>query len=288
VSVGFDPGAARQPVNRWIVGELVKTAREVTAALEACAFDDAAAGLYRFAWNVYCDWYLELAKPVLQGADESDKAETKGIAAWVFETMLKLLHPVMPFITEELWGQTGERSGMLITTPWPELSESWIDPAAEAEMALVIGTIGVGRALRSELNVPPAARPPLLVIEADVRQRRILVANGAVIGQMLRVSGLAFDAAADAGAVPYLAEGAAFALPVADFIDLAAERARLAKEIAGRASDIDRANRKLGNADFIARAPEEVVVENRERLAESVAAKAKLEAALARLEALRP
>ena len=199
---GFDPGAAREPINRWIAGETVKTAKAVTAALDACAFDDAAAALYRFVWNVYCDWYLELAKPVLQGTDESGKAETRAMAAWVLETVLALLHPIMPFITEDLWGQIGDRSAMLICSPWPDLPETWIDHGAEAEMALVTGAIGVGRALRSELNVPPAARPPLLVVEADAGQRRILEANSAVISQMLRVSHLAFDAAADAGAVP--------------------------------------------------------------------------------------
>jgi valyl-tRNA synthetase len=284
---GFDPGAAAAPVNRWIAGETAKAARAVTAALEACAFDDAALALYRFVWNVYCDWYLELAKPVLQGTDEAGKAETRAMAAFVLETVLKLLHPVMPFVTEELWGRTGERAGMLIGAPWPDLDEAWVDPAAEAEVGLVIGAIGAGRALRSELNVPPAARPPLLVTEADDRQRQILAANAAVIGQMLRVAGLKFAAAAEPGAVPYLADGAAFALPVAEFIDLAAERARLVKEIAARGADIERARRKLGNADFIARAPVEVVEENRERLAESEAAKVKLEGALARLEALQ-
>ncbi|HXV00803.1 MAG TPA: valine--tRNA ligase [Caulobacteraceae bacterium] len=284
---GFDPGAASAPVNRWIAGETVKTARAVTTALEACAFDDAASALYRFVWNVYCDWYLELAKPVLQGTDEAGKTETRAMAAFVLETVLKLLHPVMPFITEELWGQTAARAGMLIGASWPNLDDAWIDSAAEAEMDLVIGAIGSGRALRSELNVPPAARPTLLVTEADARQREVLQANTAVIGQMLRVAGLEFEATAGPGAVPYLAGGAAFALPVAEFIDLAAERSRLTKEIAARGADIERLSRKLANADFIARAPSEVVEENRERLTESEAVKVKLELALARLAALQ-
>jgi valyl-tRNA synthetase len=283
---GFDPGGAGEPLNRWIRGETVKAATAVTAALEACAFDDAAGALYRFIWNVYCDWYLELAKPILQGTDEEGKWEIRAMAAWVFEVILKLLHPVMPFVTEDLWGRTSSGSGLLISAPWPDLPPAWIDGAAESDMALVVGVIGAGRALRSELNVPPAARPPLLVTEAGARQRTVLEANRAVIGQMLRVSGLQFEARAEAGAVPYQAEGAAFALPVAEFIDLAAERARLAKEISGHGADIDRATKKLANADFLARAPEEVVAESRERLLESEAAKLRLEAALARLDAL--
>jgi len=286
LSAVFDPGAAREPVNRWIRGETVKAARQVTEALETCGFDAAAGALYRFVWNVFCDWHLEFAKPVLQGADEDAKTETRAMTAWVLETILKLLHPVMPFVTEELWDKTAERPGMLVTARWPDLPEAWIDEDAARDMALVIETIAAGRAVRSELNVPLSARPPLLVTHADQRQRAALEANSAVIGQMLRVSGLVFDSAAAAGSVPYVAEGAALALPVAEHIDLAAERGRLVKEIQGHASDIERAAKKLANADFLARAPEEVVEENRERLAESEATKARLEAALARLEAV--
>jgi valyl-tRNA synthetase len=151
-------------------------------------------------------------------------------------------------------------------------------------MALVIGAITEGRSVRAELNVPPSARPPLLVVETGARERRVLQENAETIGQLLRVSGLRFDAAADAGAVPYIVEGASLALPVAEFIDLAAERTRLAKELAALASDIDRTAKKLANADFVARAPEEVVEENRERLADAEAARARLDGALKRLE----
>jgi valyl-tRNA synthetase len=201
---------------------------------------------------------------------------------------LKLLHPIMPIMTEELWEKTGldgpPRDSMLITARWPKLPDAYADSEAEAAMALVIATIAEGRSVRSELNVPVAAKPELLVIEADPRRRLILETNAAAIMQMLRVSALKFDAAAEAGAIPYLAEGAAFALPVAEFIDLAAERARLAKEIATLTADIGRTAGKLANADFVARAPEEVVEENRERLAEAENSKARLEAALKRLE----
>jgi valyl-tRNA synthetase len=280
----FDPGAAEGPINRWIIGEVVKTAGQVTEALDACAFDAAASALYRFIWNVYCDWYLEFAKPILQGTDEGAKTETRAAAAWVLETILKLLHPVMPFITEELWGKTAERGEMLICARWPELPGAWIDEEVAADMALVVGAIASGRAIRSELNVPLSARPPLIVSQASPRQKEVLAANEAAIAMMLRVSGLSFEGAA--GAVPYVAEGAAFALPIAQHIDLAAERTRLGKEIAGHAADIERTSKKLGNADFLARAPEEVVEENRERLAESRSTKDRLEAALARLESV--
>jgi len=285
---GFDPASVQAPLSRWIRGETLKTAETVTAALNACAFDEAAGALYRFVWNVFCDWHVELAKPILGGADEAAKAETRAMTAWTLDVILKLLHPIMPFITEALWEATAEegppRDSLLISAPWPDLPETYADPEAEAEMALVIGAISEGRSVRSELNVPPSARPPLLVTEADARRRRILGDNASAIGQMLRIAEIRFDAAAAPGAVPFLAEGAAFALPVADHIDLAAERARLAKEVASLAGDIARTTGKLANADFVARAPEEVVEENRERLAEAQTAKARLEAALKRLE----
>jgi valyl-tRNA synthetase len=286
---GFDPAGVSHVLNRWIRGETLKTAAAVTEALEGAAFDEAATLLYRFVWNVFCDWYLELAKPVLAGG-RAAAAETRAMTAWTLDLLLKLLHPIMPFMTEELWEKTAAdgppRDSMLITAPWPDLPDAYADEAAAAEMALVIAAISEGRSVRAELNVPPAARPPLLVTEAGPRERRILQENAEAIRQLLRVGDIRFDAAADAGAVPYLAEGASFALPVAEFIDLAAERARLAKEVAALAGDIDRTAKKLANPDFVARAPEEVVDENRERLADAEAAKGRLEAALRRLDSV--
>jgi valyl-tRNA synthetase len=281
---GFDPASVKLTINRWIRGEAVKASAEVTRALEACEFDDAAAALYRFVWNVFCDWCLELAKPVLDGSDEAAKAETRATVAWVLETALRLMHPVTPFITEELWGQLGGE-GMLISARWPELPKSWIDPEAAAEIELVIDAVTEGRSVRSELNVPPGAKPELIVVEADPRQAEVLKSNAALIATTLRVEGLRFEREAPKGSVPYVVQGATLALPVAAFIDVATERARLAKEIKALEADIERTAKKLANADFLARAPEEVVEENRERLAEAEAAKAKLVAALARLEA---
>jgi valyl-tRNA synthetase len=271
-------------LNRWIRSEAVRTAHEVTRGLEACAFDEAAGALYRFIWNVLCDWYVELAKPVLNGTDEAAKAETRAMAAWVLDVSLTLLHPIMPFLTEELWGQTGGE-GMLMTRSWPQPPAALIDPDAQAEIDLIIDTVAGGRSVRSELNVPPSAKPDLFVLDADERQRRILEADSALISTTLRVGGVRFDAAPH-GAIPYVVQGVTAALPVADFIDLQAERARLGKEIGVLTGDIDRTVKKLANPDFVARAPEEVVEENRERLAEAEAARSKLRAALQRLEAV--
>jgi valyl-tRNA synthetase len=286
---GFDPGAARGVVNRWIRGETVKAWRQVTLALEGCAFDEAAGTLYRFIWNLYCDWYVEFAKPILQGDDEAAKAETRAMTAWVLDVILKLLHPISPFLTEELWAQTapaGGRERLLIAEHWPDLPDAWLDADADAEMGLVIASVAEGRSLRAELNVPPGARPDLVVVAPSPEQRRAIEANAPVIAHTLRCGAIIFSHALPPGAVPYVAAGATFALAVGSVIDLPAERTRLAKEIAARAADVEKTARKLSNPDFVSRAPVEVVEENRERLAEAESARKRLSAMLERLSAL--
>jgi valyl-tRNA synthetase len=287
---GFDPSTVRQPINKWIRGETVKTAAEVTRALEAPAFSDAADALYRFIWNVFCDWYVELAKPILNGDDAEAKAETRATAAWALDVILKLLHPVMPFITEELWDKTAEfgapREGMLIVEKWPELPESWIDADAEAEIGWLVETVGEIRSIRAEMNVPPGAKPPLSVIGAGPETKARLARHRDLLLSLARLDSAREADAAPTGSVPIVLGEATGALAIAEFIDLSAEKARLAKEIAGHVGEIEKTGKKLSNPDFLARAKEEVVEENRERLAEAEAAKAKLEAALARLEAV--
>jgi len=288
---GFDPAGVKNALNRWIVGETVRAAHGVTKALEDCGFDGAANGLYRFIWNTFCDWYIELAKPLLNGEDEAAKAETQATIGWALDVILKLLHPIMPFLTEELWAQTADLGalrgeGMLITAQWPKLADSLIDPDADAEIGLIVAAVSEGRSVRAELNVPHSAKPSLLVIEATGEQREVFRTHASVIAQTLRVADVQFVEQAPQGAIPFVVNGATLALPVAEFIDLTAERARLAKEIAGHASDIAHVMKKLGNPAFVANAKEEVVEENRERLAESETAKAKLEHALSLLEAV--
>ncbi|HWA63916.1 MAG TPA: valine--tRNA ligase [Caulobacteraceae bacterium] len=287
---GFDPAGVRQTVNRWIRGETLKAARTVTAAIEGCRFDEAANGLYRFIWNVFCDWYIELAKPILNGSDEAARAETRATAAWTLDVILKLLHPVMPFLTEELWAQTADagaaRGDMLMVEAWPELPDSYADAEAEAEIGWLVDLITEIRQVRAEMNVPPSARAPLTLTGAAAPTRERLARHRDLITSLARLGDLAEAETAPAGAVPFVIGEATGALAIAEFVDLAAERARLAKEIAGHAADIDKTARKLANPDFVARAPEEVVEENRERLADAEHAKARLEAALKRLEAV--
>ena len=202
----FDPALAKSAPNRWIRGEIATTAKAVTAALDACAFDDAASHLYRFIWNVFCDWNVEFAKPVLAGNDDKARVETRAMTAWVLDIILRFLHPVMPFITEALWEQTGGE-GLLMIQPWPELPDDYVDEAASDEMRRVIAVIAEGRSIRSELNVPASARPPLLIIRADDHLRQELEANAAIIGQMLRISGLEFVSEPGPGAAPCSGRG---------------------------------------------------------------------------------
>ncbi|MCC7265731.1 MAG: valine--tRNA ligase, partial [Caulobacteraceae bacterium] len=162
---GFDPASVQQPINRWIRGETAKAATEITRALEGCGFDAAANALYRFVWNTFCDWYLEFAKPILNGDDEAARAETRATTAWALDEILKLLHPISPFLTEELWDKTAEfggpREGLLITAAWPDLPQSYVDPAADAEINWLVALITEVRQVRAEMNVPPGARIPL-------------------------------------------------------------------------------------------------------------------------------
>ena len=287
---GFDPAGVQQVVNRWIRGETARTAREVTAALEACAFDDVAGALYRFIWNVFCDWYLELAKPIFGGSDAAAKAETRAMTAWVLDECLKMLHPVSPFLTEELWQRLGEagpaRQGMLITTAWPDLPASYEDGEAAAEIGWLVDLVSEIRSIKTGMNVPGSARPALTLTGMDAGTSERLARHKDLILSLARLSSAEPTSTVSAGAVPFVIGEATAALAIAEFIDLAAERARLIKEIAALDSDIERTAKKLGNADFIAKAREEVVEENRERLAAAQDAKAKLQAALARLESV--
>jgi len=288
---GFDPSTVDQTINRWVRGELTKAERQVAEAIEGGRFDDAASALYRFVWNVFCDWYLELAKPVFQGTDEAAKAETRAMTAWTLDQTLKLLHPVMPFITEELWAELGKEGAsraepMLISAGWPVLPDAFIDPAAEAEIGWLVDLVTEVRQLRGEMNVPPAAKPPLTFVTPDPMTAERLSRHGGLILTLARVSEAVAADSAPAGAVTFVTGGATAALSLAGIIDLAAERARLNKEIATFESDAAHVMKKLGNPNFVAKAAESVIEENRAKLATAEEGKARLVAALARLDAM--
>jgi valyl-tRNA synthetase len=282
----FDPRGVRDVLNRWILGEAAKAAAEVTGAIVAYRFNDAANAAYRFVWNIVCDWYLELAKPRLQGSDAAAQAETRATAAFILDVALKLLHPMMPFITEELWGLSPgpARASVLTLAPWPDLA-GLEDAAAEAEVGWVVDLVSVIRSVRSELNVPAATPIPLVLVEAapDIAAR--VEAWEETIRRLARLDTVTLAAAPPPAAVQTLVRGTTIALPLEGVIDFAAERARLSKEIARVEGDAAKLDAKLANAAFVANAPEEVVEENRERLAGLRERREGLRAALGRLGA---
>jgi valyl-tRNA synthetase len=287
---GFDPATVDQTINRWIRGELLKTERAVAKAIEGGRFDDAASALYRFVWNVFCDWYLELAKPVFMGSDEAAKAETRAMTAWTLDQTLVLLHPVMPFITEELWAELGKegpaRETLLIGSRWPELPDNFVDAGAEAEIGWLVDLVTEVRQLRAEMNVPPGAKPPLTFVRPSPETARRIALHRDLILTLARVSTVDTAEAAPAGAVSFVSNGEGVSLSLTGLIDLAAERARLTKEIAAFDSDIAHVNKKLGNPNFVARAAAAVIDEQRAKLVEAEEGRTRLGAALARLDDL--
>jgi valyl-tRNA synthetase len=283
----FAPRAAKDTLNRWIIHETAKAGRDVTAAIEAYKFNEAAGAIYRFVWNVFCDWYLELIKPVLTGPDSAAKKETRAAAAWVLDEILRLLHPFMPFVTEELWRVTAEqgpkRRHMLALDAWPS-HDGLDDEAAEAEIGWLVDLVSAVRSLRVEMNIPAATPLPLMLIDASVQTALRARHWSDFVKRLARLSEISFADAVPKGALQLVVRGDVAALPLAGIIDIAAERARLNKELAKCDADIARVDAKLSNPNFVARAPEEVVEEEKEKREEALARKAKILEALQRLK----
>jgi valyl-tRNA synthetase len=310
----FDPTKASQTLNRWIAHETALATREVTQAIEAYRFNDAAGAIYRFVWNVYCDWYLELAKPVLMGEESAAKSETRAMVAWARDEILKLLHPFMPFITEELWAVTAGREGLLALAPWPrkasELTAEQLalmaaaspnepllvpvlplvdaaefsDPAAEAEIGWVVDLVTAIRSVRAEMNIPPATLTSLVLSGASAETKERAPRWSDVVRRMARLADISFADRAPEGSVQLLVRGEVASLPLKGVIDLSAEKARLDKELAKAEADIKRVDTKLANEKFVANAPEEVVEEEKEKREAATARKAKILEALERLK----
>ncbi|MGC1357738.1 MAG: valine--tRNA ligase [Xanthobacteraceae bacterium] len=283
----FDPRRAQETLNRWIAHEVAKAESDVTAALEAYRFNEAAGAIYRFVWNIYCDWYLELIKPVLTGPDNAARRETRAAAAWALDEILKLLHPFMPFITEELWGVTAEqgarREHMLALSAWPE-HDGLDNAVAEAEIGWVIDLVNAIRSVRAEMNIPAGSPLPLVLSGASTETRERAGRWSEFVQRLARIADISFADTAPQGAVQLVVRGEVAALPLKGVIDLAAERARLAKEMAKCDADIARVEQKLGNADFLKRAPDDVVEGEREKREEAQARREKLAEALERLK----
>jgi valyl-tRNA synthetase len=273
-------------LNKWIIGETARVRETVDAALEQYRFNDAALALYAFVWGKVCDWYVEFSKPLLNGEDAALKAETQATMAWVMDQCLILLHPIMPFVTEELWDATASRENMLVHQDWPEYTGDLVDAEADREMNWVIGLIEDIRSVRAQMHVPAGAKLPILVSEIDDAGRAAWTRNEALILRLARLTELTEVAEFPKGCVTIAVPGAQFGLPLADVIDVAEEKARLEKTLQKLAKEIGGMAGRLNNAKFVASAPEEVVEETRQNLAERQEEEAALKAALARLAEL--
>jgi valyl-tRNA synthetase len=280
---GFDPASVNQTVNTWIVGETARIRETVDEALAAYRFNDAANGLYAYVWGKVCDWYVEFSKPLLASEDEAVVAETRATMAWVIDQCLILLHPFMPFITEELWGEIAEREKLLVHADWPGYGAELIAPAADREMNWVIRLIEDIRSARAQMHVPAGLKIPVIRQSSDEPARAAWDANEALIMRMARIDSLADLATLPKGCVTIPAEGATFALPLADIIDVGEEKARLEKSLGKLQKEIGGLKGRLGNPKFAESAPEEVVAEARDNLAQREDEAGKLREALARL-----
>ncbi len=286
----FDPLLCQQKVNRWIISRLAQTARSIEAAMADYRFNEAANAIYHFLWGEFCDWYLEFTKPVLAGDDAAAARETRAATAWVLDQVLHLLHPFMPFLTEELWQQTGgpavARAKLLMLDDWPSYYEGLIDETAIAEFTWVTELVTAQRSLKSENNVPSRQDTPYVVVPENEKVEGWLTSNAAIIsatahGTVSVAKWLPTELSAQA-----VIRGAQISMPLAGVIDVAQEEARLSKELDKATSEVTKIEKKLGNAQFIAKAPPEVVEEQRQRLADATQARDKLAGALERLAAL--
>ena len=274
-------------LNKWIIGEVGRVRVAVDAALEGYRFNDAAAALYGFVWGTLCDRYLELSKPILKGSHSSGDAgrlETQTTLAWVLEQSMTLLHPIMPFITEELWGITASRSQMLVHQDWPDYGLELVDAAASEEMSWVIALIDAIRSARAQMNVPAGAKVPLVQVAISPAGEAALAANMAQIKQMARITEVTQVPEMPKGAITITAPQATFGLPLADIIDVAAEKMRLEKSMGKLAKELGGLRGRLNNPKFAISAPPEVLAETQANLEAREEEEAKIATALARLE----
>jgi valyl-tRNA synthetase len=281
----FDTAAARLPLSRWILDRLNRAIVDATTALEAFRFNDYADACYRFVWNDVCDWFVELAKPVLFDRESPAALETRQVAGIVLGGLLRLLHPVMPYVTEELWDHFGYGPVCsLIAAPWPTAVAIHEAEAARADLDWVVRLVSEIRTVRSEMNVSPATLAPVLLKDASPATQARAASWFDQISRLARASELKpLVGEVPKGCAQAVLDEATLVLPLAGLIDIEAERARLERERTRALQDGEKIAKKLGNADFVRRAPEEVVEENRERLSAAQAEVSRLEAALQRI-----
>jgi len=280
LDLSFKPESAKHVMNRWILSELNATAKAAAAALDAYKFNDAAAAVYQFSYGTFGDWYIEFTKPLISGSDEAVKAEVRATTGWVLDKLLLLLNPFMPYITEELHAHLAGRDDQwLMTSNWPEINVS--DKAAQEEVNWVVRLISEIRSVRSDMNVPASAKIKMLLKGASADNATRLKKYNDIILRLARLeTAEVFDGVAPKGSVQAVIGEASIILPIADVVDIAQERARLQKAIEKVTQDIEKINKMLSSPAFLAKAPEEVVAEQRETMRDAETAREKLSAAL--------
>lgn len=285
VPADFSPVEVKNSLNRWIITEAGKTISDVDSALKSYRFNDAASALYQFVWHKFADWFIELSKPALMGEDGAEKDEARAVVAWTRDEILKMLHPFMPFITEELWDVTGEgnRATKLITTEWPTAVLQDMDAANDINW--LIEMISSIRSVRIEMSVPAGAKADIVIVDANAETRRKTEANLSSLMRMARLSDVSFAEATPSGSAQIVMGEAVVCMPLKGVIDVEAEKKRLLKDIGKVEQDIAKVNGKLNNEKFVARAPEDVVAQERERLQEASDKRDMLNVALERLAA---
>ena len=280
---GLSLPAAKETVNRWIVGETVKTLNEVNIAFDQFRFNDAAQALYSFVWGTVCDWYVELSKPLLNSDDSKIKNETRQTMGWVIDHCLILLHPIMPFITEELWETLSKRNEMLVHCDWPEYDSALIDHAADLEMNWVVNLIESIRSARAQLRVPAGLKIPMIFVEMDSEAKQAWENNSEMIQKLARITELTSADEIPKGSIAISAKGASFALPLEGIIDVEEEKKRLSKSLDKLQKEISALKGRLQNSKFIESAPQEVILETQENLVLREEEKANLSSAASQL-----
>lgn len=288
-TAGFEPSKLDGTVNRWIAGETQRVAQAVSEGIESYRFNEAAGAAYHFVWHVFCDWYLELIKPVLIGADEPAKAETRVVTAWVLDQILKLLHPFMPFITEELWAHMAAhgpaRKSMLILADWPEF-KGLEDNVADEEINWVINLVTDVRSVRSEMNVPPGAKVPLELVGVSNKTAERAERHAETIMRTSRLESILRVEEMSSGSIQLIVGGEVMGIPLEDVMDITSEIDRLRREIDKASTELAKFEKKLANSQFMERAPRHVIEEQSERKLEAEATVNRLKAALERISSI--
>ena len=282
----FNPAEAKLPLTQWLVGETYRAKEAITASLEAYRFNDASNAVYQFIWDGFCDWFIELAKPILQGEDEAAKIEVQAAAQWGLQNALKLLHPFMPYVTEELWQEIKPADAtvkFLMLETWPQIPKDVLNKDADAEINWVIKAITIIRSVRSEMNVPAGSKIPLIVSASNDLTQERLTRHEDVLKRLARLDTVSVQNNFPEGAIQSIVDEAVFAIHLNEVIDIAAEADRLKKEIAKVEQEIAKISGKLGNKGFLEKAPDAVIEENKSRLQDEQSKLEKLETALSRL-----